>query len=265
MQNNYPKGVSIVIPNWNHEFVLPRAINSALKAVEMLGSQGIQAEVFVIDDHSRDGSRRLLLQLEALYFDQGLKVLLLDKNIGIVAVRNLALQRARYPYILFMDADNQLFSENIHIFYRAILETKAAVVYGNLVRHGPLNTYLDLWNNEVFQNHIFDQNYLDTFALYDRQILLDDGGFIQHPMMQGHEDWELFLHLAVAGRHLVFVPVMFGIYYEMPQSRVKDVRTDDAKAARQLYIERVFDQLGIRKRQSLNTQFLRYHPDIGYL
>ena len=184
-----------------------------------LHCQQIEADILVLDDHSRDGSVSLLLQLEALYGHDGLKVAAFDYNQGVVALRNYALQEARFQYILFLDADNALFPKNLSIFYRAIEQTNAAMVYGNVV-HGPQSTYFDLFNNEVFQHHIFQQNYIDMFGLYDRSQLVDTGGLTEHPLMGGHEDWELILHLAVSGRLVLFVPVMMGLYYEMPESRI---------------------------------------------
>ena len=59
-------GVTIAIPNWNHEVLLPRSVLSALRTVAILREQGVPAEVLVIDDFSRDGSLTLLRQLEAL-------------------------------------------------------------------------------------------------------------------------------------------------------------------------------------------------------
>lgn len=260
-----PLGVSIVIPNWNHELLLPRSILSALKGVEALQQQGVSANVFVIDDYSRDGSRVLLRQLEALYYDKGLRIIFLPKNVGIVAVRNLAIEIATYQYILFMDADNELIPENLYQFYRSINDTSAALVYGNLIRHAPINGYLDMMNNESFQNHIFKQNYIDTFALYDRVQLFDVSGYHEHTLMAGHEDWELILHLATMGRLMVFVPLLMGIYYELPVSRVKAAKTRQHIMERQHYIQRVFNQLDLRWHTHPNTHHLRYHPDLGYV
>lgn len=260
-----PSGITIVIPNWNHEFVLPRSIRSALTSVKTLAQQRVPAEVLVIDDQSRDGSLTLLRQLEALYFDDGLRVLALPRNVGVVAVRNLALLKASYRYIIFMDADNELVPENIHTFYRVIEQTEAAVVYGNVIHYGLNNQYLNLINNESFQNHIFRENYIDTFALYDGMQIFDSGGYEENFILHGHEDWELFLHLAASGRRLVFVPVVFGIYHDMPGSRVKSVKDEVHIQQRREYLERVFDQLGLREKLLPNTHQLRYHPDIGYI
>lgn len=264
LRSSWP-GVTIVIPNWNHEYVLPRSVRSALAAVKNLRDNNIAAEVLVIDDASQDGSLTLLRQLEALYFDAGLRVLALPQNVGVVAVRNIALTHTNYRTILFMDADNELIPENTYLFYRAMLNTEAAVVYGNLIHHGPGSQFLDLFSNESFQPHMFRQNYIDTFALYDKLQIFDVGGFEENLTMHGHEDWGLFLHLAASGRKLVFVPVLFGIYYDLPESRVKDVKSDEHKKERGAYLERVYDQLGIRQHLTPRTQHLRYHPDVGYI
>ena len=258
-------GITIVIPNWNHEFVLPRSIKSALLAVKDLRDRNIPSDVLVIDDGSRDGSLTLLRQLEALYFDQGLLVAAFNENSGIIAARNRALTLAHYDYLVFMDADNELIPENLHLFYRSIVDTEAAVVYGNLLYKEPRSGQSGLISNESFQMRMFEQNYIDTFALYDRLQILDSGGYREVQAMEGHEDWELFLHLAASGRSIVFVPLMFGVYYELPHSRVKPWRQDDQKLKRAEYLQRVYDQFGIRRSQEPRTKHLRYHPDIGYI
>jgi glycosyltransferase involved in cell wall biosynthesis len=259
-----PRGLTIVIPNWNHEYVLPRAILSALNAVRLLSELQIPAEVLVIDDQSRDGSLTLLRQLEALYYNAGLRVLALPRNSDVVYVRNLALLKATYRHILFMDADNELLSSNINTFYRAIVETQAAMVYGNLLYRDQTGKVSMIINNESFQDRIISRNYIDTFALYDRVQIFDSGGYTEDFQMPAHEDWELVLHLAAAGRKLVFVPVVFGIYHELEQSRVRAAGEDDVKKMTE-HLQRVFDQLRIRDVQPLKTRQLRYHPDTGYI
>src|SRR5580693_4588580 len=104
-------GVTIAIPNWNHELLLPRALASALRAVALLREEGMHGEVLVIDDHSRDGSRSLLRKLEALHFADGLRVLALAAHSGLAVCRNQALLNARFPYVLFLNADNELIPE----------------------------------------------------------------------------------------------------------------------------------------------------------
>ncbi len=270
-----PTGVTIAIPNWNHELMLPRSIGSALRAVHALREIGVAGEVLVIDDRSRDGSLTLLRQLEALHYADGLRVLALGRNSGLPMARNAALAHATYQYIVFMDADNELVSENLPLFYRAIRDTAAAAAFGNLLRQedgagddptdpdaGPVT----LVSNESFQPRIFRENYIDAFAIFDRIQVLDADGYLNAIEVEAREDWELYLHLAASGRRIIFVPVVFGIYHSMPGSMIQEADAgDDGHRAQKEYIRRVFDQLGIRAALPLATRHLRYHPDVGYL
>ncbi len=256
-----PVGVTIAIPNWNHELVLPRSIRSALATVRVLGERGVPAEVLVLDDQSRDGSLTLLRQLEALYFDAGLRVLALARNGGLPAARNHLLAHASYRYVTFMDADNELVPENAFLFYRAIRETRAAVVYGNLIARGDDGT--TMLSNESFQPRMFRENYIDAFACVDKAQILDSGGYTNNPMVDAREDWELFLHLAANGRGIVFVPLVLGIYHNLADSMIK--QESNSHGPQQVYLRRVFDQLGMRESLLLNTRHLRYLPDVGYI
>ncbi len=264
---NSPDGVSIVIPNWNHEYVLGRSIGSALRAVSDLRDRGVRAEVLVIDDGSRDGSITLLRQLEALYFDAGLRVKLRSQNSGLPAiVRNEGLRDALYRYICFLDADDELVSENLWQFHRSIRATQAALVYGNmmgLADNPDLNMFI---SNESYQQRMLASNYIGALSVVDRMQINDIGGNLATPDMIAREDWELHLHLAANGKLLVFVPIMMGIYYhDIPGSITKESHQSEIHQKQQAYIRRVYNQLGIRNQQPLRTRHLRYHPDIGYL
>jgi glycosyltransferase involved in cell wall biosynthesis len=258
-------GVTVAIPNWNHECLLPRSVGSALRTVRILRAHHVAAEVLVIDDSSRDGSLQLLRQLEALHYDDGLRVLGLARNCGLPAVRNTALRVAAYRYVTFMDADNELLSENLYHFYRAIIQTQAAVVYGNLISrpHSKDDTRRPLLSNESPQARIFTANYIDAFALVDRVQIIEAGGYLESEQVKAREDWELYLHLAASGRKIVFVPLIFGYYAVLPGSMTDDERR--STPAQMAYMKRVFDQINIRSRLPMRTRHLRYHPDVGYI
>lgn len=256
-------GLTFLVPNWNHEFVLPRALSSCLKAAEVLGNQSIQSEIIVIDDASRDGSRVLLLQLEALYTEAGLKVIRLESNRGLSYVRNLGLELATFRHILFLDADNEVVPEAVSSLYRSILETKAACVYGNVPveRSGQIETFV---SNESVQAKLFVENYIDALALYDRLQLLELGGFRSDSEMFAHEDWELHLHLVASGRDVIFVPIIAGIYHALKASYLSLSATDEHVQRRTNRALRIFNQLGIREVAPLRSKHKRYHPEIGF-
>jgi glycosyltransferase involved in cell wall biosynthesis len=259
-------GVTIAIPNWNHEYLLARSVGSALRGLRELREHGVEGEVLVVDDASRDGSMTLLRQFEALYFEDGLRVLALERNGGLPALtRNLALRVASYRYILLLDADNELVWQNVWHFYRAIQQTGAALVYGSLLSAGLGTQSYRMLSNESYQDRILDENYIDSMVLADRMQLADAGGYLDTELMLAREDWEMVLHLSALGRRLIFVPLMMGYYHDMPGSLTNLPGQSALHERQQKWLRRVYNQLGIRKRQPLNTRHLRYHPDIGYL
>lgn len=259
-----PDGVSIIIPNWNHELVLPRSFASALKTLELLQREGRACEILLLDDASRDGSRVLLRQLEAIYAEREVRVIFVGANEGISALRNRGLRLAKYRHVLFLDADNEVVPENIPTLSRAITDTSAACAYGNLLVEGD-GHFFHLYSGETVQEKLFAGNYIDVLALYDRLQLLDLDGFQDSSEMKAHEDWELLLHLAASGREILFVPILAGIYHHMEVSHVFETRDELQTRRREVYVRRVFDQLGIRSETRLRAKNRRYHPDLGYL
>ena len=257
----YRTGVTIAVPNWNHELLLPRALSSALAALAALRDEGGDGEVLVIDDQSRDGSVTLLRQLEALHFGDGLRVLLREKNGGISSARNTALAAARYRHIVFLDADNELIPENTPCLWRSLCATGAAAAYGTLImRTVSATDGFHVLSNESFQDTMYDGPYVDALAMFDCGQLADLGGY--STAFASSADFEQWLHLASNGRQILFVPVVFAFYYLLPLSMDSDISKAVQENER---IYRMFNQLKARKHLETATRHLRYHPALGYL
>ncbi len=253
-------GVTIAIPNWNHESLLPRSIFSGLRALDVLRDCGLDGELLVIDDSSRDGSLLLLRQLEALYYQRGLRVLAFESNGGLAATRNQGLAAARFRYMIFMDADNEIVPENVPTLVKTLDATGAAAAFGNLLwRVNPWESASGAISNESIQTRLFRGNYIDAFAMLDRIQVLDLGGY--DASCRTVEDHELWLHLITNGRKIVFVPVVFGYYYRLPSSMIQK----EQPAGVVERIERIFNQVGMRDHLPLQSLHLRYHPATGYL
>lgn len=86
--------VAVVIPSWNSAGLLPRCLDS-------LATQGVDLELLVVDNGSRDGSLELLRQ-------RGVPHLSLPRNTGFAAAVNLAASRVRAEAILALNADAML-------------------------------------------------------------------------------------------------------------------------------------------------------------
>ncbi len=89
-----PDGVSVVIPAYESEAFVARAVRSALAQRDPA-----PLEVLVVDDGSRDAT-------SARAREAGADVLRLDPNGGVSAARNAGLARARGAWVAFLDADD---------------------------------------------------------------------------------------------------------------------------------------------------------------
>jgi glycosyltransferase involved in cell wall biosynthesis len=93
-----PWGVSIIVVNFNYGHFLVAAIDSALRQDHRL------CEVIVVDDCSTDNSRAIIAQ----YGDR-IRSVLQETNGGQIVAMNRAWPLARYPILIFLDADDVLF------------------------------------------------------------------------------------------------------------------------------------------------------------
>ena len=86
--------VSAIIAVYNGEECVARAIDS------VLAQQFDSFELIVVDDASRDSTPRIL----AGYGDR-IRVIRREKNCGLAAGRNLAVDQSGCQYVAFLDAD----------------------------------------------------------------------------------------------------------------------------------------------------------------
>jgi len=100
--------VSLVVPIWNEEGVLPALYQRSHDALEGMGGPW---EIVFVDDGSTDGSGFLLRSLHAR--DPRVRVLFLSRNFGQHAALNAGLESARGEVVVIMDGDLQLSPEDI--------------------------------------------------------------------------------------------------------------------------------------------------------
>ena len=94
-------GVSVLVPNWNHRFCLARALRSAVAGLRQLRAAGVSGELLVVDDASRDGSQKYLLNLAAHYPDLAVRGVWLGSNGGLGAARNVGENESRIVIVHF--------------------------------------------------------------------------------------------------------------------------------------------------------------------
>lgn len=188
-----------------------------------------------------------------------MRTLFLERNLGSARLRNLALRASRFRYLCMLDADNELIPENVPLFLRAIMETGATLVHGNLiaVEEGEAT---HLKNNERATMRLSGRSHIDTFALIDVEKMGRAGGY--DPWFYSMEDWEMVLHLIAEEEEIVFVPAVLGYYYVYQMSKFRQAKPHLGPLKD--HLRRTYSPTG-RREWDPERVGRTYHPDIGFM
>lgn len=108
--------VSVVIPTYNRATLLPRAIESALRAI-VPGD-----EILVVDDASTDNTRELLAS-----YPPPVRLVAASHG-GAGATRNRGMYEARNELIAFLDSDDEWLPDKLAL-QRAVMRARPDVLY----------------------------------------------------------------------------------------------------------------------------------------
>lgn len=99
---------SIIMPVYNHEALVGRAIRSCLE--QSFGD----FEIVAVDDASTDGSAAAV----ASFADPRVRLLRHEKNRGVCPTRNTAMANARGEWFVFFDSDDELLPGALETIHR---------------------------------------------------------------------------------------------------------------------------------------------------
>ncbi|MBI2541628.1 glycosyltransferase family 2 protein [Candidatus Woesearchaeota archaeon] len=115
--------LSIIIPAYNEE----KTIKQVIEKVKKVQLKGISKEIIIVDDCSKDSTRRILRSIN----DGSLKIILCNKNSGKGAAIRTGLNNSTGDIILIQDADLEYNPEEYPKLVNPIIDGSAKVVYGS--------------------------------------------------------------------------------------------------------------------------------------
>lgn len=134
---------SIIIPVYNREWSIIRAIDSAISFISNLNN----GEIIIVDDCSTDNSVNLIKK-KIKDSSYKIKLIELETNRGVNNARNIGCQNSVFDWIIFLDSDDELIASNAHKVEYSIKE------YNNI----PLHFFkcIDSSNNII--GKVFDES-----------------------------------------------------------------------------------------------------------
>ena len=110
--------ISVIVPIYNTEKYLKRALNSLLKQTYQ------DLEILLIDDGSTDSSLKICQEYAKK--DHRIKVFH-QENKGVSVVRNFGLSVAKGEYISFLDSDDYMEPNMLQTLYQNLIDTESDI------------------------------------------------------------------------------------------------------------------------------------------
>jgi glycosyltransferase involved in cell wall biosynthesis len=156
-----------------------------------------------------------------------------DTNGGVGATRNDLIKMARSNALLMLDGDNELFPNGADLLYDAVSggACNSAFSYGILAIE-EAGEKTDIMNFQQWDRKLFAEigNYIDAFAMIDREKILKSGGYTEALELYGWEDFELWARLAENQFFGIGVRNFVGIYHRSKTSMISLTNIDISDA-----------------------------------
>jgi len=181
--------VSVIIPTYNRELLITRAIRSVLNQTYR------DFELIVVDDGSIDNTVGIVNGFN----DPRIKYIRHDKNRGVAAARNTGIKAARGSYIAFQDSDDEWLPTKLEKQLQAFTAAppKVGVVYSGVWRvENNKKTYFIHYakrGNLYYSLFKLGFIYLQS-AMVKKECFFKVGIFDEE--IPGAEDWELWLRIS---------------------------------------------------------------------
>ena len=212
--------VSVVTPVFNAGGALEQALDSV--RAQSFGDW----EHVLVDDGSTDAVTRRILETVRT---RPQVTLVRSENRGPATARNLAIERARGRYLVFLDADDHLAPAFLARTV-PILETSPTI--------GLVHTWVRLvgghvgtWETGPFTLPALLARCTVHVSCLLRRELADAVGGFDRAFVETGEDWDFWIRLAARGVEARGVPEVLASYRRTPGSRDDAARTDGGAAA----------------------------------
>jgi len=233
--DNYGFYISVVIPLYNKEASIGRAVKSVLSQTYT------NFHVIIINDGSTDNSREVVEKFNdsRIYIHD-------QNNLGEAAARNIGIQLSRFPYVAMLDADDEWRNNHLSTIANLINKYPHASFYGTSFDYVSTESKIVEYASKIYSKNRVDRDRLDyirsiangVYPIYSSTIALNRHKLqSQAPFNVNLEigtDISTWIQMSLV-ESPVFSHIPTVIYHQDSENRSTSVSSYDAKKLRLLY------------------------------
>ncbi len=203
--------ISIIIPCYNSSETILRAIESVL-------SQSFKnIEIIVVDDCSDDETIKIIIDKYSKIIDKNiLKLIQLNKNMGVATARNLGCDISVGKYLAFLDSDDTWYPNKLEIQYLYMESMPSVFLTGHLnnvlLKNEKKDTIISMKPNVKLlkSSDILFQNKFVTSS-----VMIRNKEFVRFENGQRYmEDHRLWLELSYKGHQIALIQECLCSHYK---------------------------------------------------
>lgn len=187
---------SVIIPTYNRQFLLARAIESVLQ------QSFADFELWIIDDGSTDATEQAVQSFKdpRLHYKK-----IINSERG--AARNAGIQSSSGRYVTFLDSDDFVYANHLEFVFLKLKELSFPECFhqGYVIINRSGKVVQKPYGEKNLNKALFKTgNIMSCMGVFVRRDILIHNLFNENRVLAGFEDWELWLRLASR----------FPIYYD---------------------------------------------------
>lgn len=166
--------VSIIMPSYNREGLLPKAINSVINQTYT------NWELIIVDDRSTDNTKLLVEQYSQK--DQRVRYMMNDRRKGPSGARNCGILNCSGEYIAFLDSDDEWLGHHLTDSMEVLMNENVSVCFSLWIenRLGKLVKY----DHQPEIKKQFDEAMTDLMPRIKNNVIFFDERFYEYTLIK---------------------------------------------------------------------------------
>lgn len=206
-------GISIILPTYNRDRLIMRAIQS------ILNQTYTKWELIIVDDGSTDSTQQIVQSIG----DQRIAYIKNEQNMGAAASRNHGVKLAHYDYLAFQDSDDVWIVDKLEkqVDYLS-KHAELDMVYSSFVNHHIDGGKVPVPNDQIGEREgnllptLLINNVIGTpTILVKKETFENNRGFDE--TLRALEDWDFVLRVSESSR-IGFIPEVLVEAYQTEES-----------------------------------------------